>query len=248
LVVKIFVHGVPDTPALWKPLLDELALKDGEYACLALPGFASPFPAGFEPHREAYAAWLVGEIEELAGEHGPIDLVGHDWGAILSLRAASLRPDLIASWAVSGALIDENYPGHKVARIWNTPLAGELFMALSPPAIMERTSRLFGMPSAVAKAERPYWDAPMKRAILGLYRSADGLRIRGPWAEKLKGLPKKGALIWGRHDPYIPVRYAERLAEKQDVPLTVLDAGHWVVAEKPRACAEVLKQLWSAGA
>src|SRR3546814_9405571 len=94
--------------------------------------------------KESYADWAVGEAEALAVQHGPIDIVGHDWGALIAQRVAMLRPDLIRSWAVSNAVIDPDYRGHRIARIWNTPILGELFMALSKPAARseEHTSEL----------------------------------------------------------------------------------------------------------
>ncbi len=100
----------------------------------ALPGFTAPLPAGFPATKEAYADWAVGQAEALFAAHGPIDIVGHDWGALIAQRAAMLRPDLIRSWAISNAVIDPDYRGHRLARIWNTPVLGELFMALSKPA------------------------------------------------------------------------------------------------------------------
>ena len=43
----VFVHGVPDTPALWRPLRAKLARSD--VVTLALPGFGNKRPAGFVP-------------------------------------------------------------------------------------------------------------------------------------------------------------------------------------------------------
>ena len=36
--VKLFLHGVPDSPAVWRPLLDALDLGDAPVAAPALPG------------------------------------------------------------------------------------------------------------------------------------------------------------------------------------------------------------------
>lgn len=243
--MKVFVHGVPDTPHLWTPLIEALGLGHKDHVAPALPGFGVPFPDGFSPDKDAYAAWLVGELEALAAGHGPVELVGHDWGAILSLRVASLRPELVRSWAISGALLDAKYDGHRIAKIWNTPLVGELFMALAAPSVMVRTSGLLGMPKPIARVERPYWDSRMKSAILGLYRSADALRIRGPWIDGLARLPTRGAVIWGRKDPYIPLATAERFAAERGARMATLDAGHWVVSEKPQAFAKELERFWA---
>jgi pimeloyl-ACP methyl ester carboxylesterase len=126
--MKIFVHGVPDTPAMWEPLLGELALDEGMVRAPSLPGFTAPAPKGFSCTKDAYVDWLISEMEAAGA---PVDLVGHDWGALLVIRAACLRPDLVRSWAVANALPQKDYRWHRTARIWQTPLLGEAFMSLT---------------------------------------------------------------------------------------------------------------------
>jgi pimeloyl-ACP methyl ester carboxylesterase len=41
---KLFLHGVPDSPAIWRPLLGQLDLGDTPVAVPALPGFTGPLP------------------------------------------------------------------------------------------------------------------------------------------------------------------------------------------------------------
>ena len=59
----------------------------------------------------------------LFAAHGPIDIVGHDWGALIAQRVAMLHPDLIRSWAISNAVIDPDYRGHRLARELNGDIA-----------------------------------------------------------------------------------------------------------------------------
>ncbi|MCA8903882.1 MAG: alpha/beta hydrolase, partial [Hyphomonas sp.] len=72
----VFIHGVPDTPALWAPLTGALGLQPADYSAPALPGFGTPLPAGFSCTKDAYAEHLVGHIEALGTK---VHLVGHDW-------------------------------------------------------------------------------------------------------------------------------------------------------------------------
>ena len=37
--MKIFVHGVPDTPAMWQPLVQALGADASDILLPALPGF-----------------------------------------------------------------------------------------------------------------------------------------------------------------------------------------------------------------
>lgn len=83
--MKLFVHGVPDTPLVWDPLIDALDLAEGDCLAPALPGFGCPRPAGFSATKDAYTDWLIGQMEAAGGN---VDLVGHDWGGLLVLRAA----------------------------------------------------------------------------------------------------------------------------------------------------------------
>ena len=240
----VFVHGVPDTPALWEPLIAALGLKPGEWLAPALPGFGRAVPAGFTCTKDAYADWLIAELEKL---NGPVHLVGHDWGALLVLRAASLRPDLVSSWSVTNAVIDPEYRGHQNARIWATPILGELSMlAIRNKARIETALVAGGMPTALAKQEVPHIDKTMRQSILKLYRSADGLRFKGPWVDDLAKLPRRGLVFWGEADAFVQLSVAERFARKWDIPLHVAHgAGHWACYERAAEFASLLRTHWS---
>ena len=243
----LLVHGVPDTPHLWQPLIATLGLKSDEYSAPALPGFGCPRPEGFAATKEAYTDWLISEMETaVTNSGGPIHIFGHDWGALLTLRACSLRPDLVASWAVSNAVIDSQYSGHRVARMWATPLLGELvMMGMRNQERMATALAEAGMPEDMAKHEATQVDKTMRQCILKLYRSARGLRFSGEWEDDLKNLPKRGKLIWGETDPYVDLSVAQRFSDRWMFPLhTVHGAGHWAVAERPGEVAAQLEGLW----
>lgn len=244
---KLFLHGVPDSPAIWRPLLAALDLGDAPVAVPALPGFTGPLAAGFAATKEAYADWAVGQAEALYGLHGPIDIVGHDWGALIAQRVAMLRPDLIRSWTLSNAVIDPDYRGHRIARIWNTPILGEIFMALSKPSKLAEGLAAAGVPADIAAEEAVQWaNKDKRRAILKLYRSAKGLSFEHDWARDIAKLPANGALIWGADDPYVALSVAQRFAANTATPLTVIDgAGHWAIAERPDEVAAALKSFWA---
>jgi pimeloyl-ACP methyl ester carboxylesterase len=88
----VFVHGVPDTSRVWQGVVARLPRRD--VVTLSLPGFGRPTPDGFDATKEAYVSWL---LDELAARPGPIDVVGHDWGGLLVVRAVSLAPDRVRS-------------------------------------------------------------------------------------------------------------------------------------------------------
>ena len=122
-MTAVFVHGVPETPAVWRGLLATLDRPDT--VALSLPGFDSARPAGFGATMEEYADWLAAQLEHLGG---PVDLVGHDWGGGFVVRVVSTRPDLVRSWVTDAAgLGDVEFEWHDFAKIWQTPGEGEKF-------------------------------------------------------------------------------------------------------------------------
>jgi len=239
---RVFLHGVPNTPQVWGPLLAQLT-STALTPCL--PGFCYPTSPKFRGSKDDYATWLVGLLEDRHARYGPIDIVGHDWGAILALRAASLRPDLIKSWAICGAAVDPNYRGHLLAHVWNTPWLGEAAMAMTHRKLLELVFRRGSLPPDLARSEASAWSPGMRGSILALYRSANGLRFEGDWIDRLDALPSGGLLIWGENDPYVPVCVAHRFARRHRAALQVEpDAGHWVIVERAAQIAATLIAHW----
>ncbi|MEM1150871.1 MAG: alpha/beta hydrolase [Pseudomonadota bacterium] len=240
----LFIHGVPDSPAVWGPLVSALG-GDKPIRTPALPGFREPLPAGFKPNKDTYADWVVSELEALNADHGPVDLFGHDWGALLVLRAACLRPELIRSWAISNAMIDPEYTGHSIARAWATPILGEVVMAATRRDALAKSLVDNGLPADIAKEEAAGWNPVMRRCILGLYRSAVGLKFSGDWVSRLSELPKKGLVIWGETDPYVPLKFGRAFAERHDAAFHLeARAGHWAIAERADSVADALTTHW----
>src|SRR3712207_5470997 len=116
----VLVHGVPESAAVWDPLV--LALKDlgvPEPVRLSPPGFGAPAPDGFDATWQGYRAWLINELEAVGGAIG---LVGHDWGGGHVVNVAMARPDLLRTWAADSAgMFDVDYVWHDLAQQWQTP-------------------------------------------------------------------------------------------------------------------------------
>lgn len=242
--LKLFLHGVPDTPAMWGPLLSELALPPEAYRAPAMPGFVSPAPAAFSSTKDAYVDWFVAALEQAHTEDGPVDLVGHDWGAILVVRAASLRPDLVRSWCVANALPHPDYRWHRMAKIWQTPLLGELAMFATRKEALCKGLHAAGLPADLASTEASHWSPSMKRAILKLYRSAR--TVGTEWWDDTADLPSKGMVFWGADDPYVPSWVAETFCDRTGAALEMQsETGHWSIVERADVLAGLLKTHWT---
>ena len=90
-------------------------------------------------------------------------------------------------------------------------------------------------------------DLAQKLRILPLYRSARDPRTSfGPLAETLRSLNVPACVIWGRDDPYVSVRYAERTAALfAAAELHVIDgAGHWPFIDEPTRVAAIISEFW----
>jgi pimeloyl-ACP methyl ester carboxylesterase len=234
-VPAVFVHGVPDTAIMWAPLLAELERAD--VATLSLPGFGTPVPPGFASTKDAYADWLAAQ---LAAIDGPVDLVGHDWGSLLTQRVALTHPELLRSFVMSNAAVTSSFTWHDLAVQWQTPEVGEQVMELMTPDAIAVALREAGHPDAgTAGAEV---DETMKRCILALYRSA--IDIAREWAPTGPA-ERPGLLVWGEHDPYAPPGSAQRFAAETGAQLVTLDAGHWAAAQRPRQAAATIEAFWA---
>src|SRR6266508_1533800 len=141
----VFVHGVPDTRQVWDAVIARLVRKD--VVTLALPGFGCSLPPGFSATKEAYVDWLLAELAALAG---PIDLVGHDWGGLLVVRAVSVQRGAVRSWAAGAAPLDREYVWHQVAQAWQTPGKGEKVMASTIGEAMQAALVAVGVTAADA--------------------------------------------------------------------------------------------------
>ena len=228
-------------------MLDALALDPSTVHTPALPGFVEPAAADFPATMHAYADWLAGEVDRLYAASGPVDLVGHDWGALLALRVAHLRRARIRSWTLVNGAFDPQYRGHFIARVWATPVLGDLSRLVFCPLTVRMVIRLCHVPAPVAAREAARVTPSMKRCIVKLYRSAGGLREFGPWYDGLDAMPERGLVVWSGRDPFMPRALAERVSARTGAALHVEEeASHWLPLTHPAALAQLLADHWRA--
>lgn len=242
--MKVFVHGVPDTPIVWSPLLDALNLHDDIFVP-HLPGLSTPAPEGFGGTPDDYVDWLIAQLSRLAKRSGPLDLVGHDWGGLFVVRIACLRPDLVRTWTAANAVPDPSDPWPLIARLWATPVLGNILMAISPSSGLEKALIRQRLTGGMAAHEAAHWKRQSRRAILKLYRS--GMHIGADWDAEIDQAPDRGLVIWSGQDPYTSNETAERFAKRTGASLNILEgAGHWSIAERAETVAGILSTHWKA--
>ena len=242
----VLVHGVPETAAVWDPLRQELARTD--VITLSPPGFGSPVPAGFAATANDYLSWLVRELDKI---HGPIDLVGHDWGGGHVQRVAGTRPGLIRSWCtdIAGGT-DPTYVWHDLAQTWQTPGVGEAAVAQMFGAPFDEQVAEFvglGMTREAAEASAKAGGPDMGKCILALYRSAMDLDSFD-WGERLGAAQRRPGLVinatadLSTGGPEFAHRAAVRLGARE----AVLDGlGHWWMLQDPKQGAAALNDFYA---
>jgi pimeloyl-ACP methyl ester carboxylesterase len=240
-MTAIFVHGVPETSSVWQPLVDHLERDD--VVLLGLPGFGSPLPAGFEPTMQTYADWLAAELRS----YDEVDLVAHDWGAILVLRVLADRPANVRSWVSDMGDLGPDFQWHDTAKVWQTPGDGEALMdGFVEASLADRALILqgVGVPEAHATEMATHLDRTMADAILVLYRSATD--VGNEWGPGIDDIVAPGLLVESMQDPFRSAGRVRRLAERTGAAVaTMPDAGHFWMLDDPALAAATIADFWA---
>ena len=248
-MTAVLLHGNPETPAVWQPLLRELGRDD--VVTPQLPGFGCAVPDGFGATKEEYADWFTGVLEGIVATSGPADVVGHDWGGGIAMRVISQRPDLVRSWACDVlGLFHPDYVWHDFAQIWQTAGAGEQYFVdlLATPA--EDRIALYesiGIPRDTGTVLVAAADQTMGDCILSLYRSAAQPAMK-QWGEELDGAATRpGLAVIAPNDPFVRAEdLAGQVADRLRARRHVLEGqGHWWMLGDPAAGAAMLRDFWA---
>jgi pimeloyl-ACP methyl ester carboxylesterase len=240
---SLYLHGVPTNSDEWVRFLE----RTGGLAP-DLPGFGrSGKPANFDYTIAGYGRFVEQYLDLVEVER--VNLVVHDWG-VVGLDFAQRHPERVARLVVCDAIpLLPGYRWHRTARIWRTPLLGELAMGFTIRPVLRRGSREANatpgpLPDAWLDMVLEHFDHGTQRAILKLYRSAppDALARAGL---DLGRLEMPALVVWGLRDPYIPARFAREYAHvlPHAELLELPDAGHWWSLDRPDAIDRVVEFL-----
>lgn len=240
----VFVHGNPGSSEDWRDLIARTAPL-GRAVAPDMPGYGkADKPKDFDYTVEGYARHLDGVLKHLAIRRA--HLVLHDFGGPWGLVWAAAHPERLASVTLVNIGLMPGYRWHYLARIWRTPILGELFFATTTRFAFELSLR-HGNPRGLPKAfiDRMYRDMDWgtRRAVLRLYRATNdpGGSVEA-MGELFRALDVPALVIWGAADPYVPVRYAERQREFfPSARVVILErSGHWPFADDLEAVANTL--------
>jgi len=249
----LLLHGVPETSSCWRDVAPRLAAGRRVLAP-DLPGLGGSVFAG--PYD---VPTLVRQLAALLEREGleRVDVVGHDWGGLLALGLAALRPDLVRRLVVANAPFRSGPPLHRAVHVplFALPALPEAGFWLAGRRLVDLMLRAGWRapqpldPERRAEYEAAYAGGQRVSAMLGYYRAAVRPR-RGalrPGSALGAGMPpvdvERALVLWGALDPVLPISTGEAVVRDLGpgtVMTTVPGAGHFVLEEAPDEVAEVL--------
>jgi pimeloyl-ACP methyl ester carboxylesterase len=240
----VYVHGNPGPKEDWQPLMQ--ALGDGiRQVAPDFPGYGdADRPKDFDYTIAGYARHLDALLEQLKIDR--VHFVGHDFGGPWLLQWASTHPERVASLTLINTGLLVGFKWHKFARIWQTPLLGELFQASATKWLLRKALN--------ADNPRPFPDAFVdhiwskadwghKRAVLKLYRNSKKIgRFAAGVSQKTAALKAPTLVVWGDGDKYIPSEFADQQREHFNVEAVhhLEDCGHWPFVDEPERVSELV--------
>ena len=233
----VFFHGAGGMTAD-DPLLAELASRFHVYAPF-LPGYGETeeCPTLRDMLDFALHGW---DVVEALGLKNPI-LVGHSMGGMIAAEMAALAPNDVSRLALicPAGLWLEDHPIVDMFTLLPFELPGYLFHDPEKGAALMTAGLNMDDPSFL----QTY-----------LIRNARQLGMAGKilfpipergLAERLYRVKAKTVIVWGESDKLIPPVYGPAFQEKIAGAklVSVPEAGHMVIVEKPQAIAEAVAAL-----
>jgi pimeloyl-ACP methyl ester carboxylesterase len=237
----LYLHGVPTNSDDWAAFLER-----GGGLAPDLPGFGRSGKAGNLDYTIAgYADFIERFLEHL--DIPRVSLVVNDWGSV-GLAFAQRHPERIERLVIINAVpFLPGYEWHRIARMWRTPVLGELVMGTTNHWTLRRGSQdatVGPLPEAWLHSVLDHFDQGTQRAILRLYRSSPPEALAAAGAQ-LGSLTMPALVLWGERDPYIATsfgrEYARVLPNAELVELP--DAGHWPWLDRPDVVDRVVDFL-----
>jgi pimeloyl-ACP methyl ester carboxylesterase len=244
----VFLHGNPGSSDDWEPLVGAVGATGLRAVAFDLPDFGETIaPAGFEHSVEGYAGFVEAALAALGIER--VNLVLHDFGGPIGLAWIASHADRVESLTLIDIGILPGFKWHRLARVWRTPVLGEIFQATGTRSAFRwliGRSEPQGLPRPFIDGMYDHFDRRTKRAVLKLYRATDEPGAPDPdLVAALKDRDPPALVIWGDGDAYLPSRYAEIQRDylsKAEVHV-LADSGHWPFIDAPAKVEPLLTEF-----
>jgi pimeloyl-ACP methyl ester carboxylesterase len=244
----VFLHGNPGSADDWEWLIGAVGGSGQRALAFDLPDFGETIaPDGFEHGVLGYATFVGEALRELGVAR--VRLVLHDFGGPIGLVWAAMNPDALSAITLVDTGILPGYRWHKLARIWRTPVVGEVFQATATRGAFRfllNRNEPRGLPREFVDEMYDHFDRRTRKAVLALYRDTDDPGAAAVEFSKLMAPRDIPALvIWGERDAYLPASYATRQREAfPSADVHVLAAsGHWPYVDDPGTVERLLLEF-----
>jgi len=156
----VFVHGNPGPADDWRDMLYR-AGELGRAITPDMPGYGrADKPKDFSYSVDGYADYLADLLDQLGITRAHI--VAHDFGGPWALAWAARHPDALASATLINTGVLIGYRWHHYARIWRTPVVGEVFQATAggrrpsshTPALLVKRPERVVLPGRLTPVDR----------------------------------------------------------------------------------------------
>jgi pimeloyl-ACP methyl ester carboxylesterase len=241
----VFVHGNPGSADDWVGLAATAASAGKRAVAFDLPDFGETAAAPGFPHTvEAYADFVADALEALGVDR--VHLVLHDFGGPIGLTWAAAHADSLAGIVLIDTGLLPGYRWHSLARIWRTPVLGEVFQGTATRGafrLLLNRNEPRGLPREFVEEMYDHYDRRTRRAVLKLYRATDDPGARGGELAALMAPRDLPALVvWGEDDAYVPSKYAVRQRDAfPSADVHVLpSSGHWPFVDSPETVERLL--------
>lgn len=252
----LLLHGFPDRPTSWAPIMEGLAAAGFRAAAPALRGYVpSAIPADGDYRIPTLGRDAIALIEALGAERAVV--VGHDWGASAAYAAANLGPERVAGLCTLAiphpriikpslglllrarhfALFQMGALGRWWARRKDMAYIDYLYRYWSPTWPDPRAH--------VAEVKADFREPGRLDAALGFYAQlSDGLKKNDDNRALRQRTAQPSLLFVGEDDGAL--RFETDFAGIEDCftgPMTLVqvpNAGHFIPAEQPQAVLDAL--------
>lgn len=199
----VFLHGYGESLLSWRALLGQFTSRYRVVA-LDLPGFGQSQSPGFGYSYPAYAAWLDSVLARETT--GPLVMVGHSMGGELAAGYTIDHPDRVVAAvliAPAGAGINPLFADSSSIASPAAEWVTAAFSYVVPPGDTSWLREPRGLDSLQAAI-----DSSRREAVPAVLRHFDFAALESRYAD----LRQPVLLIWGDHDPTIPIEIGQRIA------------------------------------
>lgn len=245
----LLVHGIPGSSRSWGEVVPGLVEAGHQVLVPDLLGFgASSRPRTVEGlWLGAQSRALAAALEALAG--GPALVVGHDYGAPISVDLARRAPARVTGLVLASGNLFTDTPIPLPLRSLRLPFLGRMAAraALSAPSLRLMLRFGSGRPRPSLDPGVYLGDRRQQAAIRAIFTTA--LRqLESRYAEVEETFPKLGkpvVVLWGDRDPFFSLEEGRRAASAiPEAELRVAEgAGHFLPAERPSLFHDAVARL-----